>query len=199
MIPLLHPMCICRFRSKWSKFASTPQGAFTEVRSTARACCCLDRLYAYGGTDQNQRVHSSLEAYNPEVRPLKRLGMGHLLWRFVWNIMEYLENLSENSTASRFAIFHHEFSTDFTCQAGSWIFRKSMQVPRLWYHWMRLLLSPSKSAEREVHHVWQSAPFNAFHANPFLPTDPPCVAYCIFFNLAQASLHVPCVPLSKLG
>lgn len=101
MIPLLHPMCICRFRSKWSKFASTPQGAFTEVRSTARACCCLDRLYAYGGTDQNQRVHSSLEAYNPEVRPLQRLGMGHLLWRCVWNIMEYLENLSENYSVIR--------------------------------------------------------------------------------------------------
>lgn len=101
MIPLLHPMCICRFRSKWSKFASTPQGAFTEVRSTARACCCLDRLYAYGGTDQNQRVHSSLEAYNPEVCPLKRLGMGHLLWRCVWNIMEYLENLSENYSVIR--------------------------------------------------------------------------------------------------
>ncbi|OLP83100.1 Kelch-like ECH-associated protein 1 [Symbiodinium microadriaticum] len=52
------------------------------VRSAGQACCCLDRLYAFGGTDQNQRVHSSLEGYNPEA-------------------------------------------------GGSWIFRKSMQVPRM--------------------------------------------------------------------
>eukprot|EP00439_Symbiodinium_sp_Y106_P060044 s1071_g8.t2 len=37
------------------------------VRSAGQACCCLDRLYAFGGTDQNQRVHSSLEGYNPEA------------------------------------------------------------------------------------------------------------------------------------
>lgn len=53
-----------------------------EVRSAGQASNCLERLYAVGGTDQNQSVHSSLECYNPEA-------------------------------------------------GGSWIFRKSMQVPRM--------------------------------------------------------------------
>mmetsp|Transcript_77000 Transcript_77000/g.238478 ORF Transcript_77000/g.238478 Transcript_77000/m.238478 type:complete len:600 (-) Transcript_77000:133-1932(-) len=53
-----------------------------EVRSAGRASNCLDRLYAVGGTDQNQSVHSSLECYNQEA-------------------------------------------------GGSWIFRKSMQMPRM--------------------------------------------------------------------
>merc|ERR1712151_1453121 len=53
-----------------------------EVRSAGHASNWLDRIYAMGGTDQNQSVHSSLEVYNPEG-------------------------------------------------GGSWIFRKSMQNPRM--------------------------------------------------------------------
>lgn len=53
-----------------------------EVRSAGQACNCLDRLYALGGTDQNQSVHSSLECFNAEA-------------------------------------------------GGSWIFKKSMQMPRM--------------------------------------------------------------------
>lgn len=38
-----------------------------DVRSAGQSCQCLERLYALGGTDQNQSVHSSLESYNPEA------------------------------------------------------------------------------------------------------------------------------------
>jgi len=38
-----------------------------EVRSAGQASNCLERLYALGGTDQNQNVHSSLESFNPEA------------------------------------------------------------------------------------------------------------------------------------
>lgn len=38
-----------------------------EVRSAGQASNCLERLYALGGTDQSQNVHSSLECYNPEA------------------------------------------------------------------------------------------------------------------------------------
>jgi hypothetical protein len=37
-----------------------------EVRSAGQACACLDLVYAVGGTDQNQNIHSSLECFNPE-------------------------------------------------------------------------------------------------------------------------------------
>jgi len=70
-----------RYDARAGKWESV-RADMIEVRSAGQACCCLDRLYAFGGTDQNQRVHSSLEGYNPEA-------------------------------------------------GGSWIFRKSMQVPRM--------------------------------------------------------------------
>jgi len=39
-----------------------------EVRSAGQSVNCLDRLYALGGTDQNQSVHSSLECFNQESK-----------------------------------------------------------------------------------------------------------------------------------
>jgi len=39
-----------------------------EVRSAGQSVNCLDRIYALGGTDQNQSVHSSLECFNAETK-----------------------------------------------------------------------------------------------------------------------------------
>lgn len=37
-----------------------------EVRSAAQSCCCLEKIYVLGGTDQNQSIHSSVECFSPE-------------------------------------------------------------------------------------------------------------------------------------
>jgi len=39
-----------------------------EVRSTAKAAVCGQRLYVLGGTDQRQRIHCSVECCSPEYR-----------------------------------------------------------------------------------------------------------------------------------
>ena len=128
-----------------------------------------------------------------------RKGMGHLgdgfgiPWKS-WNILK----MHENSTASfrlRFAIFLHEFSTDFTCQAGSWIFRKSMQVPRLRYHCACCCHFQRVSQSEKC--IMCGISWQAIFAF-FLPTDPKCVAYIcilyaydsIFHRQASMCLHV---------